>query len=94
MDEARVGSDFPSPSPGGAGPPPTGVLRSDFSPATVHVAAEAALTQRVRSEVRDVRTEEVGGWRRQGGQTRWTRTDTAITALLIWCSLHAKHSAY
>ena len=63
MEGAHVISDFP-PAPPVATGPPAGVLRSDFRPATTHAAAVAALRQCVRSEVRDVRTEEVGGWRR------------------------------
>lgn len=81
MEEAaEVDSDFPPPPVG----PPLGVLRSDFSPATEQAAAVAALRQCVRREVREVRTEEVGGWRRKGGQMRWARTDTATTAPFNW----------
>ena len=50
-------------SPGGC----AGVFPPDLCPdrpATAQAAAVAALRQRVRSEEREVRTGEVGGWRR------------------------------
>ena len=69
MEGAHFISDFPPPPTrpppaATAAAAPVGVLRSDFRPATTQAAEVAALRQCVRSEVRDVRIEEVGGWRR------------------------------